>query len=104
MPYELRYSPEAVEDLKRLRPYDRAAVVSQIESVLAVNPALESRARVKKLGEPAPTQYRLRVGDFRIFYDVEQEQVNIIRILSKAAAQVYSEGERNGGPTNQLDR
>jgi mRNA-degrading endonuclease RelE of RelBE toxin-antitoxin system len=28
-----------------------------------------SRARVKPLREPSPTQYRLRVGEFRFFYD-----------------------------------
>ena len=32
---------------------------------------------------PAPTQYRLRVGEFRVFYDVEQDTVLIIQILSK---------------------
>jgi mRNA interferase RelE/StbE len=93
MPYELRYSLEAVEELKRMRPYDRAAVMDQIDEVLAVNPTLESRARVKRLREPAPTGYRLRVGEFRIFYDVEESHVSIIRILSKEDAVVYLEGD-----------
>jgi mRNA-degrading endonuclease RelE of RelBE toxin-antitoxin system len=38
---------------------------------------------VKRLREPAPTQYRLRVGEFRVFYDVDQQTVLIVQILSK---------------------
>jgi mRNA interferase RelE/StbE len=73
MPYEVRYSSEAVEQLKKLRAFDQVAILDQMEQVLSINPTLESRSRVKRLREPAPTQYRLRVGEFRIFYDVEQE-------------------------------
>ncbi len=40
-------------------------------------------ARVKQLREPAPTRYRLRVGEFRVFYDVTEEAVLIIEVLSK---------------------
>jgi mRNA-degrading endonuclease RelE of RelBE toxin-antitoxin system len=48
-----------------------------------VNPTTESKARVKQLRQPAPTQYRLRVGEFRVYYDVEGEAVLVIQILSK---------------------
>lgn len=83
MPYEVRYSSEAVERLKKLRAFDQAAILDQIDQVLGVNPTLESKARIKRLREPAPTQYRLRVGDFRVFYDVDGDVVLIIQILSK---------------------
>jgi mRNA interferase RelE/StbE len=92
MPYEIRYSDVALEQLRRLRAFDRAAILDQIEQVLAVNPALESKARVKKLRQPAPTQYRLRVGEFRVFYDIEGEVVLIIQVLSKEEAIAYLEG------------
>jgi mRNA-degrading endonuclease RelE of RelBE toxin-antitoxin system len=96
MPYEVRYSEKAVEDLKRMRRFDRSAVIDQIDQVLAVNPALESKARVKKLREPAPAQYRLRVGEFRVFYDVAEDHLDIIMILSKEDAVAYLEGEFGG--------
>src|SRR5271155_4503028 len=83
MPYEIRYSTEAVDQLRAMRNFDRTTVLDQIEQVLAVNPTIVSKARVKRLREPASTQYRLRVGDFRVFYDVEKETVVIIQILSK---------------------
>ncbi len=83
MPYEIRYSNEAVEQLKKLRVFDRTAILDQIEQVLSVNPNVVSTSRIKRLREPAPTQYRLRVGEFRVFYDLEEEAVFIIQVLSK---------------------
>ncbi len=57
MPYEAKYSDEAVEDLKKLRTFDHTVILDQIEQVLMVNPTLESKARVKLLRQPAPAQY-----------------------------------------------
>ena len=83
MPYGIRYSNEAVEQLKKLRVFDRTAILDQIEQVLSVNPNVVSKSRIKRLREPAPTQYRLRVGEFRVFYALEEEAVLIIQVLSK---------------------
>lgn len=47
MRYELRYSDEAVVQLKGLRAFERAAVIDRIETVLSVNPTLESRVSIK---------------------------------------------------------
>jgi mRNA-degrading endonuclease RelE of RelBE toxin-antitoxin system len=55
--------------------------------VLTTNPTLVSKARIKRLRQPAPTQYRLRVGEFRILYDVEEQTVKIVLILSKEEAE-----------------
>jgi len=89
MAFELRYAREAVQQLKELRPFERAAIVDQIEKVLGVNPELEGKSKVKRLRQPAPCQYRFRFGDFRIYYDVEHEVVSIIQILSKEASIAY---------------
>lgn len=92
MSFEIRYSNEAVAQLRTLRNFDRTAILDQIEQVLSVNPTVVSKARIKRLREPAPTQYRLRVGEFRVFYDVEEEAVLIIQILSKQDSQDYLGG------------
>jgi mRNA interferase RelE/StbE len=86
MPFEVQYSDETVEKLKKLRAFDRSTILDQIEMVLSVNPTLESKARIKLLRQPAPTQYRLRVGEFRVFYNVVSEVVQVIQILSKEEA------------------
>lgn len=93
MAFAIRYSEVAVEQLKALRPFDRTAILDQIEQVLMVNPTLESKARVKELRQPAPTQYRMRVSEFRVFYDIDQSHrhVDVIQILNKQAAVAYLE-------------
>jgi mRNA interferase RelE/StbE len=92
MPYEIRYSIEAIEQLKKLRTFDSTAILDQIEQVLSVNPTAVSKSRIKRLRKPAPTQYRLRVGEFRVFYDVTEEAVLIIQILSKQDSIEYLGG------------
>lgn len=99
MSFEVKYSDEAVEDLKKLRAFDRTAILDQIEAILMVNPTVESKARVKLLRQPAPTPYRLRVGEFRVFYDVKEEVVLIVRILSKEESISYLEVKNDRPPS-----
>lgn len=91
MNFDVCYSDEAVEKLRNLRAFDRAAILDEIDRVLAVNPTPESKARVKLLRQPAPTQYRLRVAEFRVFYDVTGQSVMVLQILSKAESISYLE-------------
>ena len=62
--------------------------------MLTTNPTLQSKAKIKKLRQPAPAQFRLRIEDFRVFYDVEDgvNLVNVIQILSKEDSLPYLEG------------
>ena len=92
MAYEVLYSGEAVQKLNDLRGFDRTAILDQIDQVLRVNPTQESKARIRLLRQPAPTQYRLRVAEFRVFYDVIEQSVHIIQILSKMESISYLEG------------
>jgi mRNA-degrading endonuclease RelE of RelBE toxin-antitoxin system len=101
MPYGLRYSPEALIDLKRLRSHDRAAILGQIQRLLTVNPALESQARIKMLRPPAPTRYRLRVGAFRVFYNVRGNEVFVVRVMAKVEAEASRPEEQNGDREDQ---
>jgi mRNA-degrading endonuclease RelE of RelBE toxin-antitoxin system len=87
MRYAVRYSQVALDALARLRPFDRRAILNQIDRLLTANPTLQSKARIKRLRQPAPTEYRLRVGEFRVLYDVSEQSVTIVLILSKEEAE-----------------
>jgi len=93
MAFEILYSDEAVAELRAFRIYDRKAIIAAIEGILAVNPTLEGKAKVKRLKQPAPTQYRLRVDEFRIFYDVVGQTVLVIHVLSKETSIDYLRGQ-----------
>ena len=90
MAHIVELSDEARQDLAGLRAFDRSAVAKEMLTVLSVNPTLKSNSRIKLLEQPAPTQYRLRVGDVRVFYDVRNDgSVWVKRVMYKEMAQIY---------------
>lgn len=70
--YEIELTPEAIEDLGLLRKFHRQRVVNEIETELGDEPVVETRNR-KRLRPNEVAEWELRVGGFRVFYDVEVE-------------------------------
>jgi mRNA interferase RelE/StbE len=89
MRHEIVLSSKAAEDLRRLDAHTRAAVRDAIEVHLRYEPTKLSRSRIKRLRGLAQPQYRLRVGEVRVFYDVEEERVEILAILFKPMAEQW---------------
>lgn len=46
-------------------------------------------------------QYRLRVGDIRVFYDIQEITVEVLAIISKAEAQAWLEQEGSPDPASR---
>ena len=86
MPFQIVLAPEAVEDLKGLKANIRADVRSALETHLRHEPRKLSRSRIKRLRGLRKPQYRLRIGDVRIFYDVTETTVEILAIVAKLEA------------------
>jgi mRNA-degrading endonuclease RelE of RelBE toxin-antitoxin system len=95
MKYGIILSPEAVQDLKLLDAHQRAKIKDLIELHLRHEPFKISRSRIKKLRGLRHPQYRLRIDDFRVFYDIEGNRVEILSIIlkSKAAEWLKRAGE-----------
>ncbi len=91
MRYEIILAPEAVQDLRRLRAYDRAIVRDGLETQLRHEPTKVSKARIKRLRGLVRPQYRLRLGDLRAFYDVSASEVQVLAVVSKAGAKRWLE-------------
>lgn len=86
MGYDIILAPEAIEDLARLKAPHRRAVKAALEVHLRHEPSKTSRSRIKRLRGLSRPQYRLRVSDFRVFYDVADGAVEILAIVLKAEA------------------
>jgi mRNA-degrading endonuclease RelE of RelBE toxin-antitoxin system len=86
MPYEIILSPEAVEDLRNLKANDGPVVRDAIEAHLRHEPTKVSKSRIKRLRGMSQPQYRLRVGDIRVFYDVAETAVEVLAIVPKSEA------------------
>src|SRR5215475_498032 len=89
MPFAVVLAPEAVEDLKRLTANVRAAVRSALETHLRHEPEKTSRSRIKRLRGLRRPQYRLRVGEVRVFFDVFGTTVEVLAIVTKSEAESW---------------
>ena len=86
MPFEIVLAPESVEDLKGLTASIRATVRTALEAHLRHEPKKTSRSRIKRLRGLLRPQYRLRVDEVRVFYDVSDTTVEVLAIVPKSEA------------------
>ncbi|HVA15127.1 MAG TPA: type II toxin-antitoxin system RelE/ParE family toxin [Stellaceae bacterium] len=86
MSFAIVLASEAVEDFKALKANVRAIVHDALETHLRNEPAKTSKSRIKRLRGLRRPQYRLRVGDVRVFYDINGDTVEILAIIAKAEA------------------
>ncbi len=91
MAYDIILSPEAVEDLHRLKAHTRSIVRDALEKHLRHEPTKESRSRIKRLRGLSRPQFRLRVDAIRIFYDVREATVEVLAIIPKSDAETWLE-------------
>jgi mRNA-degrading endonuclease RelE of RelBE toxin-antitoxin system len=82
--------------LDGIRPYYRNRILDAVGTHLRYTPMQESRSGIKQLRLLDSPAYRLRVGGYRIFYDVDEPAavVTVLRVLSKKAGLAYLAAER----------
>jgi mRNA interferase RelE/StbE len=95
MRHEIILAPEAVSDLRKLKAFERAKVKDALERHLRTEPTKTSTTRIKRLRGLSRPQFRLRVEEIRVFYDVREGVVEVLAIVhkSRAGEWLQSEGE-----------
>lgn len=91
MRHNIIFAPEAADDFKRLGARERALVRAAIETHLRHEPRKTSKSRIKRLRGLSRPEYRLRVEEFRIFYDSKGAEVEILSIVPKSRAAAWLE-------------
>jgi mRNA-degrading endonuclease RelE of RelBE toxin-antitoxin system len=81
--FSIRFAHGAVGDLKGLSGHVRARILEAIERSLRAQPQTSSRNRKELVGLVPPREHvlpvwELRVGDYRVFYDVETASRQVI--------------------------
>lgn len=97
MAFEIVLAPEAAQALRKLPAHVRAEVKDALEVHLRHEPQKVSRSRIKQLRGLRQPQYRLRVREIRVFYDVTETTVEVLAIITKEEAQAWLDHE--GTPT-----
>jgi mRNA interferase RelE/StbE len=89
MAYAIVLAPEAVDDLRRLTANVCATVRAALEAHLRHEPGKLSRSRIRRLRGLRRPQYRLRVGEVRVFYDISSTPVEVLAIVAKSEAESW---------------
>jgi mRNA-degrading endonuclease RelE of RelBE toxin-antitoxin system len=99
MRFEIVLAPSAAEQFRALPARRRAEIRDALERHLRHEPTKQSKSRIKRLRGLRKPQFRLRVGEMRVFYDVTNEAVEVLAILTKAQAEAWlaQEGTPDAG-------
>ena len=81
--FTILYEEAAEGDLRAFRAYDVRRILDEVDAQLTTAPLNPSRRRKRLEGLIPPWNsmrpvWQLRVGDFRVFYDVDEEQQAVI--------------------------
>ena len=80
MRYSVRFKPKAVRDIEGLPSRIQARILARIEEM-----SNDLKGDVKKLTHLMP-EYRLRVGDYRVLFEIEERMIVIYRIRHRREA------------------
>lgn len=83
--YKINYSKEATKSLLRM-PRNTAKLIREKLEMIAANPYADHPNAKKLQGREG---YRLRVGDWRVIYTIQNEQLMIIVLKVASRGEVY---------------
>ncbi len=89
MRFAIILAPRAVATLRALPAYQRAGVKDALETRLRYEPTKVSKSRIKRLRGLSRPQFRLRVDEVRVFYDVTDQEVQVLAIVTKPEAEAW---------------
>ena len=95
MKYSIILSPEAKRSLEKMKGNDRSLIRDGIIKHLSYEPEKISKSRIKRLKGIEKPQYRLRIENVRIYYDVRENTVEILAIIPKEMTAAWLERYRN---------
>jgi mRNA-degrading endonuclease RelE of RelBE toxin-antitoxin system len=94
MNFDVEFSDIAREHLKAFRKRDQQVILDALDAQLTSQPDRPTRNR-KLLEDNSLAPWELRVGDFRVFFDVhvEEASVVIVAIGRKVRNKLFIGGE-----------
>jgi mRNA-degrading endonuclease RelE of RelBE toxin-antitoxin system len=89
--YEIVLKRSAIADMDALRKFDAAQIADAMEKHLRRNPTKTSKSSIKRLRGISNPDYRLRVGEYRVFYAVAEDgrRVEVLRVMHKDQTASY---------------
>jgi mRNA-degrading endonuclease RelE of RelBE toxin-antitoxin system len=93
MAYTIEVTDEAKEDLSYYTAFERKTIVVEIRTQLIHQPTIETKNRKELRSNPIAT-WELRVGMYRIFYEVDKvaQIVSIVSVGHKIHNKLWIRG------------
>lgn len=79
MSYYVEYTDAAIEHLKCLTTRQQRTVLDAVDEQLQYEPLVETRNR-KPMESNSLATWELRIGNLRVYYDVEDDLVKVVYI------------------------
>ena len=80
MQYQIKFKPKAIKDLQKIPVNDRERIINKIEAMQD-----DLQGDVKRLTNFTP-EYRLRVGDYRVLFELEEQTIIVYRVKHRSKA------------------
>ena len=95
--YTIEFTPTARDDIRYFKKYEQNIIIEVIETQLAYQPMVETINRFRR-SPPEIADWELRVGDYRVFYNVEEfvQIVSVERADEKPNNELYFRGKKAG--------
>jgi len=92
--FEIKFTPKAIDNLVAFRKYDQQFLITAIQQHLSQQPNQETRNH-KRLRPNILAEWELRLGAFRVFYDIDQQNclVKVEAIGYKQGSTLFLAGE-----------
>lgn len=91
--FDIVLKPMALSALKGMKRYHAKRVLDGIQRHLQHEPERPSKTSIKRLRGKQQATFRLRVEDYRVYYDVEEDTVTVTAILHKSETGMFYEGK-----------
>ncbi|MDB9476778.1 type II toxin-antitoxin system RelE family toxin [Dolichospermum circinale] len=76
----IEFKPKAIKDLQKIPVNDRERIINKIEAMQD-----DLQGDVKRLTNFTP-EYRLRVGDYRILFELAEQTIIVYRVKHRSKA------------------
>ena len=94
MRFEVRLVPSADEDLDYYQAREQRIILDAIEKLLEVDADVRSKRR-KQLHPNPLAPWELRIGDYRVFYEIRAEcLVRVLAVGHKIHNELFIRGQR----------
>ncbi|MBD2144667.1 MAG: type II toxin-antitoxin system RelE family toxin [Sphaerospermopsis kisseleviana] len=80
MQYQIEFKPKAIKDLQKISVNDRERIINKIEAMQE-----DLQGDMKHLTNFTP-EYRLRVGDYRVLFELEEQTIIVYRVKHRSKA------------------